>query len=115
VTQSRKITAEKAYVMQGCAFSVSVPQQPEVSAVLQGFNPDLLTCNIDTFETLKAPGRHQHINASLAYAAINMLNEAQFMTVDPKKAKKRNHLLPDTGTVTENKHRQGKYLAGCSS
>jgi len=74
--------------MQGCAFSVSVPQQPEVSAVLQDFNPDLLTCNIDTFEALKAPGRHQHINASLAYAAINMLKEAQFMAVDPKQARK---------------------------
>ncbi|MDQ7000138.1 MAG: Mur ligase family protein [Mariprofundus sp.] len=84
----QKIATEKAFVMQGCAFSVSVPQQPEVSAVLQSFNPDLLTCNIDTFEALKAPGRHQHINASLACAAINMLKEAQFMAVDPKKARK---------------------------
>ncbi|MFQ5344536.1 MAG: bifunctional folylpolyglutamate synthase/dihydrofolate synthase [Mariprofundus sp.] len=81
------IATEKAWVMQDCTFAVSAPQQAEVSAVLLAFKPDLRICNIETFETLKVPGRHQHINASLACAALSMLAETQFMEIDMAKAR----------------------------
>jgi len=83
----QKIAAEKACVMQGCAFSVSAPQQTKVSAVLQDFNPDLYTCNIENHGVLKTAGLHQHINISLAYAAMKMLAESNFITVNLKKSK----------------------------
>jgi len=83
----QKIAEEKAWVMQGCAFSISVPQQPEVSAVLQAFNPDLHTCNIENTGNLKTAGLHQHINISLAYTAMKMLAKSTAIAVDLKKSK----------------------------
>jgi len=83
----QEIAEEKACVMQGCAFSISAPQHADVSAVLRAFNPDLHTCNIENLGVLKAPGRHQHTNASLAYKALKVLAEAEFIAGDLEKAK----------------------------
>ena len=82
----QKIAYEKSYVMQGCEFSISVPQDQEISDVLVAFNPELLTCEIRPWEKLSAPGQHQQINASLAYAAIMALTQAQRIDCDLDKA-----------------------------
>ncbi len=82
----QKIAHEKSYVMQGCDFSISVPQHKEVSAILTAFNPDLRTCDIRHWNKLQAPGQHQQLNASLAYSAITALTQAQRLDCDLDKA-----------------------------
>ena len=81
------IAEEKAFVMQDCSFCISAPQQPEVSRILAAFNPRLVTAATTAWQSLAAPGRHQQINASLAYAAVSTLAQAQRIDCDLDKAK----------------------------
>jgi len=76
-----EIAAEKAYVMAGCRYYISAPQQSEVSHVLRAFQADIAFCPMHTWQHLAASGMHQHINASLAYAAIVQL-QREFPNLD---------------------------------
>ena len=69
-----QIAGEKAYVMQGCRHCFSAPQRYDIATVLQSFHPGLQMCETDhAWGDLAMPGLHQHINASLAWAAIRQL------------------------------------------
>ncbi len=69
-----QIAGEKAYVMQGCRHCFSAPQRHNIVTVLQSFHPGLQMCETDhAWGDLAMPGLHQHINASLAWAAIRQL------------------------------------------
>ena len=78
----QEIAEEKAWVMQGCEYSISAPQQAEVSSILKAFNPKLALCDMLPWPELSTPGQHQRVNASLAYAAIRSLSEAGLITAD---------------------------------
>jgi len=67
------VASEKAYVMQGCRWSISAPQSPQVAAVLQAFDSDVKYCDVIPWPQLAVAGRHQQTNASLAYAAVQQL------------------------------------------
>ena len=70
------IASEKAYATNGCTFSISAPQTDEVSDVLKYHRPDIEFATIDrSLPRLRAAGRHQHINASLALATVCKLQE----------------------------------------
>jgi len=81
-----EIAAEKAYAMSGCRHYISAPQALEVSNVLRSFQADIAFCAMQTWPHLAACGMHQHINASLAYAAIMQL-QTEFPALDPATAK----------------------------
>jgi len=70
-----EVAAEKAYVMQGCSSSISAPQESQVAALLQAFEPDLKSCEVMQWPQLAVRGEHQQINASLAYAAAQQLRD----------------------------------------
>jgi len=72
----QEIASEKAHAMQGCAYAISAPQQPEALAALKQFNPGLILCEQELWKHLEASGQHQQDNASLAYAAIRVLKQA---------------------------------------
>ncbi|WP_018293811.1 bifunctional folylpolyglutamate synthase/dihydrofolate synthase [Mariprofundus ferrooxydans] len=69
------VASEKAFVMQGCRWSTSAPQTEAVVAVLDAFNPLVKYCDILHWRELAVAGVHQQINASLAYAAAEQLQE----------------------------------------
>jgi len=81
------IAEEKAFVMQGCRFCISAPQQPEVYRVLTAFNPQMITASEMQWQGLAAPGQHQQTNASLAYAALHALAQAKSIDCDLELAK----------------------------
>ncbi|GAV20153.1 dihydrofolate synthase / folylpolyglutamate synthase [Mariprofundus micogutta] len=81
------IAEEKSFVMQGCRFSITAQQSPEVSRVLDTFKPQLVTANTMNWPYLAVAGEHQHINASLAYAAVKTLRQAGLISCDLNKAK----------------------------
>jgi dihydrofolate synthase/folylpolyglutamate synthase len=83
-----EIAAEKAFAMQGCHFSISAPQSGEVAQVLRHFDPDVSFTDLSEGEwsSLKTPGQHQHINATLAYAAIKLLCDTGMIKLDLKQA-----------------------------
>ncbi len=69
-----EIASEKAYVMQGCRFSISAPQADTIASALRTFNPAVHFCSVgESWNRLATPGLHQHINASLAWAAMQSL------------------------------------------
>jgi len=70
-----EVALEKAWVMQGCHSSISAPQPEIVAAVLDGFNREVTYCEIIAWPQLAVAGRHQQINASLAYAAVQQLQD----------------------------------------
>lgn len=84
-----EIAAEKAFAMKGCRFSISTSQRGEVAQVLCDFNPDIFFAYVNEGEwgRLKTPGQHQHINATLAYAAIKKLCESKLLNLDLKLAR----------------------------
>ncbi|MDQ6992060.1 MAG: cyanophycin synthetase [Mariprofundus sp.] len=69
------VATEKAYVMQGCRWSISAPQIETVSPLLQAFNPALNFCKVSTWPELAAIGLHQQLNASLAWAGLQALQQ----------------------------------------
>ena len=81
------IASEKAWAMQGCDFSISAAQQPEVLAVLKTFNPQLTLCDVLQWEKLTAQGLHQHSNASLACMAVQTLAAAKLIHCNLKTMK----------------------------
>ncbi len=69
-----EIAAEKAHVMQGCSKAISAPQSEPVAALLRSFRPDLCFSDSKQMQIpLATPGAHQHINASLAWSALQQL------------------------------------------
>jgi dihydrofolate synthase/folylpolyglutamate synthase len=83
-----EIATEKAFAMKGCRWSISAPQNDEVAQALRDFNPDICfadPCDGD-WNRLKTPGRHQRINATLAYAAIKLLYDKSILKLDLKQA-----------------------------
>ncbi|HXH72709.1 MAG TPA: bifunctional folylpolyglutamate synthase/dihydrofolate synthase [Mariprofundaceae bacterium] len=71
-----QIAGEKAHVMNGCRWSLSAPQPPEVAEVLQHANPALRFITPSHWDDLAMAGAHQQLNASLAKAAAEtLLNE----------------------------------------
>jgi len=82
-----QIAGEKAHVMQGCRFSISAPQSDAVASVLRRTNPGICFCDsASTWAQLAAPGRHQQINASLAWTAMQQLRQVM-PTIDPAAAR----------------------------
>jgi len=70
-----EIAGEKAYIMQDCRFSISAPQAETIAAALRTFNQAVHFCSVgESWNRLATPGLHQHINASLAWAAIQSLS-----------------------------------------
>ncbi len=82
-----QIAAEKAHAMQGCRMNISAPQCDAVAAVLRRACPDILFCDRIAWKNLAAPGRHQQINASLAWAAVQQLSRIKPLTIDPATAR----------------------------
>jgi len=82
------IAAEKAFVMQGCRWSVSAPQTDKVAQTLRNFNPGIRFAGLHEGEWshLKTPGRHQRINATLACAATRLLHDTDTLRLDLKQA-----------------------------
>lgn len=81
------IASEKAFVMQGCRFSISAPQRTDVATILRAFNSAVRFCNTgDSWAELATPGLHQHINASLAWSAVQQLCH-DFPAIDLPKAR----------------------------
>jgi len=69
-----QIAGEKAYVMQGCRHCFSAPQRHDIATVLQSFHPVLHVCETGgAWDDLAMPGLHQHVNATLAWAATRRL------------------------------------------
>jgi len=70
-----QIAGEKAYAMQACRYCISAPQSHDVATVLQSFYPALQMCEAgEGWGNLAMVGLHQHVNASLAWAAIQQLS-----------------------------------------
>jgi len=67
------IAREKAYVMQGCSMTLSAEQEACVAEVLKQTRPDITFVSSHPWPALQAWGNHQHGNASLALAALQML------------------------------------------
>lgn len=83
----KQIAEEKAYAMDGCHVSISVPQPPEVTNQLSEFDSTLQFCEPIDWPKLAVPGKHQHTNASLAYAAVKLLAEHKRINCDLAEAK----------------------------
>jgi len=83
-----EIAAEKAFAMLDCRWSISAPQPDTVAQTLRDFNPDLCFAALHKGEwgNLKTPGQHQCINATLAYAAIELLHNTGAVRLDLKQA-----------------------------
>lgn len=69
----RSIAVEKSHAMDGCRWSISAPQDQEVTQVLLAANTDIHFVQTSFWSDLAMPGEHQHINASLAMAAAETL------------------------------------------
>jgi len=71
-----QIAHEKAHAMQGCKDCISAAQHAEIADVLSAFNPSIRFCSSehDAWAELAASGLHQHVNASLAWAAVQQLS-----------------------------------------
>jgi len=68
------IAREKAHIMNTCRHAISAPQCDEVAAILHAFNADLSFAEMHhAWDGLTAVGQHQHMNASLVWAAIKQL------------------------------------------
>jgi len=78
----QQIAWEKAHVMQGCKLAISAPQKPEVTTELSTFNTNLDYAAVEMWPNLSVAGEHQHINASLAYAALKALREHKMIKGD---------------------------------
>lgn len=83
----QQIAQEKSFVMQGCRYAFTAPQSPEVLQTLQAFSADLTEIDILDWPALQTPGEHQHINASLAYAAAIQLAGDGFIDLDKASVK----------------------------
>ena len=83
-----EIAAEKAFAMKDCRWSLCAPQCDEVAQVLRNYNPGICFTDLSEGEwsSLKTPGQHQHINATLAYAAIKLLCDTGTIKLDLKQA-----------------------------
>jgi len=77
------IAMEKAYVMDGCRWAISALQEQTVANVLQGRRPDLMILqHIPALPVLASPGRHQRVNAGLAFAAMQRVEKSFFPEID---------------------------------
>jgi len=77
-----EIALEKAHAMTGCRYFISAPQGDEVAQALQSFNAKLSFCDTaHGWDKLAAPGQHQQINASLAWAAMQQL-QREYACID---------------------------------
>ncbi|ATX80842.1 dihydrofolate synthase [Mariprofundus aestuarium] len=83
----KEIAREKAHAMAGCKLSISAPQNPEVAGELSAFNAGLQFCEISDWPKLVTSGKHQRINASLAYAAVRLLAEHEMISCDLAQAR----------------------------
>ena len=83
-----EIASEKAHAMQDCRWSLSAPQPEAAEKVLRDFNPDIrfVTPDSQRWQGLAMPGEHQLTNASLAFAAIEVLHGDGALDVDLEKA-----------------------------
>lgn len=81
------IAAEKAYAMDGCLCALSAPQTEAALAVLAKHRPDLSVVPVQAWPSLSMPGRHQWVNASLAYGALQRLVEVWSIPIDLAQAK----------------------------
>ncbi|MDQ6962282.1 MAG: Mur ligase family protein [Mariprofundaceae bacterium] len=79
-----KVTQEKAHAMDGCRFSISAPQTQEVQVVLKQ-HASLSFAPQQAWPHLQIAGKHQQLNASVAYAALALLPEK--ITLDLQLAK----------------------------
>lgn len=82
-----EIASEKAYVMQGCEFTLSAPQLPDVTTTLTAFQPQLQFVQPEQWHDLVTVGEHQKINASLAFAAIKRLDASEKISADLQTAR----------------------------
>ncbi|ATX83078.1 dihydrofolate synthase [Mariprofundus ferrinatatus] len=82
-----KISDEKAFVMAGCRYCLSAPQPPDVMVQLRLFNPELVETTTEPWPSLAVTGRHQLVNASLAYAAVKVLADHGSISCDLKRAR----------------------------
>jgi dihydrofolate synthase/folylpolyglutamate synthase len=80
------VAEEKAYALHDCRWGVSAPQTSEVSDILVSHDEHL-----QFIEPLKQPclmaGKHQQINAALAYAALNILRDNGTIQADTETLK----------------------------
>jgi len=68
------IAAEKSYAMQGCRRAISASQADEVTELMQRIRTDIeYVSDEKELPPLNMVGKHQHGNASLAYAASRRL------------------------------------------
>jgi len=68
------IAQEKAHILHGCRYNISAPQTREVEQVLTQYHTQLTICTQQTWPNLNCIGQHQQDNASLAYAALQLLS-----------------------------------------
>ncbi len=99
-----RIAREKAYAMDGCRWSISAPQTPEVANILQAYNPGLeIISQATDFHGLAAYGSHQKINASLACSAVGRLKDTGWFSIDLARARK---AIAETGIPGRMQHVQ---------
>ena len=76
------IAQEKAHITDGCQFSISTHQVPEVASILSKHNRKLCFVEGRAFTSVNALGEHQNQNASLAWEAIQTLATAGLIHPD---------------------------------
>ena len=82
-----EIAEEKAFAMQGCAISITAPQQPEAMGKLHSFSKGVVEAPIEEWPELQVYGAHQNINASLAWSAVKALKAHGFIDCELNRAK----------------------------
>jgi len=81
------IASEKACAMDGCAYAISAPQSARVVDELLRRRSNLdFTRPESGLPELRAAGRHQQTNATLALAAVSSLREHGVISVSQEKA-----------------------------
>ena len=75
------VAEEKAYALHGCRWGISALQVPEVRNILFPHHESLQFTEAFDLRCLMA-GRHQQINAALAYTALNTLCEHDVIHAD---------------------------------
>ncbi len=80
------VAEEKAYALHGCRWGISAPQTSEVRDILVSHDAHLQFVEPLKQSCLMA-GKHQQINAALAYAALNILRDNSTIQADKETLK----------------------------
>lgn len=77
-----KVAKEKAYITDGCRFSISANQTAEVASILSDHCQGLCIIEESEFPSMQTVGDHQKQNASLAWEAVQKLASAGMIRPD---------------------------------